>query len=81
MKMHFRISGEEVSDASKDVLIPQPTGYDDNQSGECPDCGGTWYWAEAGHVPGTRKCAECGSFFNFKVVAGRWYLVRERFYR
>ncbi len=27
----------------------------------CPDCGGQILWAEAGGVPGSRKCNKCGS--------------------
>ena len=29
----------------------------------CPDCGGEIVWAEAGRVPGSRKCDACGSTF------------------
>ena len=61
----------------------------------CPDCGGDLVWAEAGYVPGTRKCMGrpvgpgpayeesngCGSMFSIMTAqGGRVWLRRERFY-
>jgi len=47
----------------------------------CPDCGAGLAEAEAGHVPGSRKCQGCGSFFSVEVENGRAHLRRDRFYR
>jgi len=35
----------------------------------CPDCGGEIVWAEAGYVPGTRRCVACGSRFSVQTTA------------
>ena len=50
------------------------------QTGTCPDCGGTWVWAEAGNVPGTRECTSCGSQFSVQTSTRPWHLRRERTY-
>ena len=48
---HSRISWQDGSGEPLDVLdFPK-----------CPDCGGHIEWAEAGGVPGSRKCRKCGS--------------------
>ena len=35
----------------------------------CPDCGGGIVWAEAGYVPGARRCVACGSLFSAQTTA------------
>ena len=46
-----------------DRLIPIRSLGDGRESWDgCPDCGGTDIaWAEAGRVPGSRECCECGA--------------------
>ena len=34
----------------------------------CPSCNGTVEWAEAGQVPGTRRCTECKRFYQLRTV-------------
>ena len=89
-----KIKGEFMDDDGLRVEIKTvPNDFWGNlQSGRCPDCGGEWIWHEAGNVPGTRKCHDCGSYFT---VLGHRYeydggisarergvaiLRRERFY-
>lgn len=88
------VKGESQPDDGLRVEIAvEPRDWWSNlQDGDCPDCGGRWVWFEAGYVPGTRKCIECGSLFT---VLGAQYdedrgesakargvavLRRERFY-
>lgn len=79
MSEHFIIRGKLVAATPENTIeIPRPTGWDENQTGECPDCGGVWVWFEAGNVPGTRKCLACGSYFS--VGAYGWKLTRQKFY-
>jgi len=33
----------------------------------CPSCQGIVVWAEAGQVPGTRRCAECKRFYRLRT--------------
>lgn len=33
----------------------------------CPDCGGGLVWAEAGLVPGARRCSACEGIFCLEV--------------
>lgn len=57
------------------------SGWEDCQTGECPDCGGTWIWSEDLGGPGTRLCQKCGSLFNCKPVnGGSARIVRERLF-
>lgn len=37
----------------------------------CPDCGGVLESAEAGLVPGARRCEGCGSLFTVETERGR----------
>lgn len=37
----------------------------------CPDCGGVLEWAEAGLVPGARRCEGCGSLYRVEVERGQ----------
>ncbi len=46
----------------------------------CPDCGGEVVWWEAGYVPGTRKCLNCGSLFSVQCAERQVSLRRERLY-
>lgn len=39
-----------------EILVDPDDWWKNLQSGECPDCGGTWVHWEAGYVPGTRRC-------------------------
>ena len=34
----------------------------------CPSCNGLVEWAEAGQVPGTRRCAECRRFYQINTT-------------
>ena len=34
----------------------------------CPACDGTVEWAEAGQVPGTRRCAECKRYYRLRTI-------------
>jgi len=34
----------------------------------CPSCNGLVEWAEAGQVPGTRRCAECRRFYRLRTI-------------
>ena len=55
--------------------------WDNLQTGTCPDCGGTWVWAEAGSVPGSRVCMQCGSQFNAQPIeSGKGLIQRERYH-
>lgn len=77
-----RIGGEESEDDGWTGELPG-AGWEFAQAGECPDCGGKWVWFEAGYVPGTRKCLNCGSMFSVQQArqqGGSWTLRRERFY-
>ena len=57
---YFVVQGNMVKDAS-DVSVP----FDNYENPPpCPDCAGNLQWNEAGHVPGSLKCANCGSEFN-----------------
>lgn len=72
------IKGEMTDDDGWCQDVPGAT-WDDLQTGKCPDCGGTWVWAEAGNVPGTRECTDCGS--QFSAMPGRKPTIRrERLY-
>ena len=53
----LRIEMGPVTGAWWDVPLPA-----------CPDCGGVLVWAEAGYVPGTRACVNCGSLFSVQTV-------------
>jgi ribosomal protein S27AE len=53
----------EVAESDGYQVEVIPGGWEHLQTGTCPDCGGTWVWAEAGSVPGARKCTTCGSQF------------------
>ncbi len=52
---HVIIKGEPADDDGLTITLPGDS-WDYAQEGICPDCGATWFWFEAGHVPGTRKC-------------------------
>jgi hypothetical protein len=72
------IKGELEEDDGWSVDWPG-AGWMNLQSGICPDCCGEWVWAEAGYVPGTRKCRQCGSMFS--AMPGRKPTIqRERCY-
>ena len=66
---HFRIRGEDApASAERDVTLEivetiPPRGFAREEYPPCPDCGGEIVWAEAGGVPGSRKCMGCGSAF------------------
>jgi predicted RNA-binding Zn-ribbon protein involved in translation (DUF1610 family) len=67
--------------ADDGLLLDLPgSSWDQAQTGTCPDCGGTWVWAEAGNVPGTRECTSCGSQFSVRTSTRPWHLRRERTY-
>jgi len=34
----------------------------------CPACDGKVEWAEAGQVPGTRRCAECKRYYRLRTI-------------
>jgi len=57
------IRGEMQEGDGYEVQV-KPGGWEHLQTGTCPDCGGAWQWAEAGYVPGARRCAGCGSMFR-----------------
>ena len=60
----------------------------------CPDCNGRVVWDEAGHVPGWRTCAQCGSAWELRgqeplqplrsdirqMPLARWTMRRGRLY-
>lgn len=48
----------------------------------CFDCRGDLRWCEAGYVPGTRRCRNCGALFNvINTADGRVRLQRETLYQ
>ena len=58
----FSVAGNDVlADVGADVLRIQPAG-----AMTCADCGGRVEWAEAGGVPGSRRCVveACESAFS-----------------
>ena len=61
--MQAMIRGEITEGDGWETMVV-PGGWEQLQTGTCPDCGGTWEWAEAGYVPGARKCRQCGSMFS-----------------
>jgi hypothetical protein len=73
------IKGKVVRDDGFRQDLPGSS-WDLAQEGTCPDCGGTWVWAEAGNVPGTRECTECRSQFSVQQRTQPWHLRRERLY-
>ena len=64
---HYCVSGVDVPAADHaDVALPIVADSDRRYLPaypNCPDCGGEVEWAEAGRVPGSRECAQCGSTF------------------
>lgn len=58
------VGGEDVdASAATDRLLvhwPRPDGLP-SMSVQCADCGGPVVYAEAGGVPGSRRCEDCGS--------------------
>lgn len=66
------IQDKHTDDDGLRVEIPlDPHDYWANlQAGKCPDCGHQWVWAEAGWVPGTRQCQDCGSLYT--VLGARY---------
>jgi len=68
-QVSFFIRGEYVSaDEAGDVevLAGPITGawWEVPLTGLCPECGGDLQWAEAGLVPGSRRCTSCASIFS-----------------
>lgn len=62
-----------------DVACTPHDEWSNLQTGVCPDCGGTWVWAEAGQVPGTRICMQCGSKLNAQPTGrGKGIVKRQR---
>jgi hypothetical protein len=61
------IDGVPPGTPGKEVTLPP-----------CPDCGGTLRWAEAGSVPGARRCGGCGSIFTVETATpGRRVVARD----
>ncbi len=60
----YRIGDEYVEADGNNISVGvRPGAADDGTYPDCPDCGGIVVWNEAGHVPGSRACKECGSQF------------------
>lgn len=60
----YKIGDEYVEADRNNVSVGiRPGACDDGTYPACPDCGGTVVWNEAGHVPGSRVCRDCGSQF------------------
>jgi hypothetical protein len=73
MSYQVQIKGRLVEDDG--FRESRPSGWDANQTGTCPDCGGDWVWAEAGHVPGTRQCMGMPvAGVTSDVIGGKAYL-------
>ena len=66
-EIYFQISGNMVEASEEnDVTLPYELSWELERFvyPDCPDCGGRILWAEAGGVPGTRRCEKCDSVFS-----------------
>lgn len=82
-----RIMGVDADDDDLELDMGPITGaWWDVPLPRCPDCQGQIVWAEAGNVPGTRRCSGrqdgdegCGSMFEVTTRDDCAWLQRSRY--